>query len=167
LIKKIAYSQSLEEVLPQYYILGGQAYLKDSIEQAKTELFEDSPELKNQTIEMQINRIKRYQQIVTKIKKKYKSRCQVDGCGFTFLMKNNEHYCEAHHLIPLSEGGSQLEDNIVILCANHHRMFHFSKEISIGEKEDSIRIINLNGDELIIHYELSQSTSTSSKNISL
>ena len=37
-------------------------------------------------------------------------------CGF-----ENEHALEEHHIIPRSLGGTDDEDNIVLLCANCHR----------------------------------------------
>ena len=33
-------------------------------------------------------------------------------------------YLETHHVIPLSEGGSDTQRNVAALCANHHREAH-------------------------------------------
>lgn len=33
---------------------------------------------------------------------------------------------ETHHLQQLGQGGADNPDNIVVLCANHHRMFHYA-----------------------------------------
>lgn len=104
---------------------------------------EDDTNLKNDTVETIINRIKRHQQIVTKLKDKYNNHCQIDGCNFTFKKKNGGFYSEVHHLVPLSQGGSQGEDNVVILCPNHHRMFHFAY-VEIGELKNSCRKIKIN-----------------------
>jgi predicted restriction endonuclease len=40
--------------------------------------------------------------------------CQL--CGF-------DRYVEWAHLIPRSDGGTVISDNIAILCPNHHRLF--------------------------------------------
>lgn len=88
----------------------------------------------NETIEIKINRIKRYQQVINKLKEKYNNKCQIEGCNFSFKKKNGGYYSEGHHLKLLSEGGSQDENNVVILCPNHHRMFHYA-DINIENKK--------------------------------
>jgi len=35
-------------------------------------------------------------------------------------------YLETHHIIPLGEGGSDTEQNVIALCPNDHRVAHFS-----------------------------------------
>lgn len=114
-------------------------------------LQEDDTGLSNETIEMKINRIKRYQKVVNKLKSKYKNECQVEGCGFTFKKKNGDYYSEGHHLELLSEGGSQDESNVVILCPNHHRMFHYT-DIDIQERVNNKRKVIINGEEEFIVY---------------
>ena len=71
--------------------------------------------------------------LVRLAKERSKGICQV--CGFDFAAvygKLGEGYCEVHHLNPLSERSDQdwdeglttsLED-VVVLCANCHRMVH-------------------------------------------
>lgn len=99
--------------------------------------------LKNISEEKMVRLIKRYRSIVDKKKMKCGYKCQI--CGQTFLMDNGKYYCEAHHLIPISEDGSQKSENVIILCANHHRMFHYAKNnISITE-ENGEKIISIDG----------------------
>lgn len=99
--------------------------------------------LKNITEEKLVRLVKRYRNIVNKKKMECGCRCQI--CGLTFLMDNGSYYCEAHHLIPISEDGSQGSENVIILCANHHRMFHYAKNnISIREQNGE-RIISIDG----------------------
>jgi hypothetical protein len=43
----------------------------------------------------------------------------------SFVKENGRKYSEAHHVIPLSENGSDETDNIMCLCANHHRQMHY------------------------------------------
>lgn len=116
------------------------------------ELIEDNLELKNETTTKQITLIKRYQTIVSTIKHKYYSKCQIKDCQYTFAKKDGEYYSEGHHLKPLSRGGLQDENNVVILCANHHRMFHFAK-IEIYERIGNLRKIKINEEEKFIEYK--------------
>ncbi len=116
------------------------------------ELFQDNRELKNETIERKIKAIKRYKEIIDRLKARYSSKCQIENCEFTFKKKNGGNYSEGHHLVPLSQGGSQNEDNVVILCANHHSMFHYA-DVEIKEKEGAFRIVVINGKELKIKYQ--------------
>lgn len=108
--------------------------------------------IENETKEVKIKLIKRYKNIVTKIKNKYDSKCQLESCGFTFTKENGENYSEAHHLLPLSENGSQNESNVVVLCPNHHRMFHFCS-LKIGNIKGQIRYVEINGIKEKIIYK--------------
>ena len=42
-----------------------------------------------------------------------------------FVMGNRNIYLETHHIIPLSEKGSDDVNNVIALCPNHHREAHF------------------------------------------
>ena len=54
-------------------------------------------------------------------------RCEY--CGATsFVKPNGEFYLEAHHLLALSEDGPDTPENVVALCANHHREAHYGRE---------------------------------------
>jgi len=141
----------LEEYLPIYKIADEpEKASSDEVEgiellELKKHFSEDmEPEvLKNITEEKLVRLVKRYRNIVNKKKKECGYRCQI--CGLTFLMDNGNYYCEAHHLIPISEDGSQGSENVIILCANHHRMFHYAKNnISIRE-ENGEKIISIDG----------------------
>lgn len=112
---------------------------------------EDHKELVNETKEVILNRIIRYQKIVSNLKSKYKNKCQIEGCNFTFKKKNGEYYSEGHHVEFLAKGGSQEESNVVILCPNHHRMFHYA-DVEIFERENERRKVSINGDEKYILY---------------
>jgi 5-methylcytosine-specific restriction enzyme A len=41
-----------------------------------------------------------------------------------FVMDDGRVFLETHHVIPLSEGGSDTKDNVVAICPNHHREAH-------------------------------------------
>lgn len=48
--------------------------------------------------------------------------CGVQG----FMTSDGGFYLETHHVIPLSENGSDHTSNVVAICANDHRMAHHS-----------------------------------------
>ena len=104
----------------------------------------DIPE--NETEEARIFRIKRYQNIVNRLKFECNYKCQI--CGDSFLMDNGKYYCEAHHIKLLSKGGTQSPENVLILCSNHHRMFHYAansiniSDIIDGKRTIEIKLIN-------------------------
>jgi predicted HNH restriction endonuclease len=107
----------------------------------------------NETQETIIKRIKRYKKIVDELKKKYNGYCQVENCEFTFSKIDGENYSEAHHLMSLAKGGSQNQENVAILCANHHRMFHYAK-VEIKEMQSKYkRRIFINNEELFLIYK--------------
>lgn len=43
------------------------------------------------------------------------TRCCYPRCKETITL-------DVHHIVPISEGGTNKENNLVVLCANHHRM---------------------------------------------
>ena len=99
----------------------------------------------NMRIERKNQLVWRDLQIVHRLKEKYNCRCQI--CGYSFQKNNGDYYCEAHHIVPVSENGSQSPDNVIILCANHHRMFHYASEsIVVGSLIDGVREITI-GDQ--------------------
>lgn len=51
-----------------------------------------------------------------------------EWCGQPgFKMQNDDVYLETHHIVPLSENGEDREENIAVLCPNHHREAHHGK----------------------------------------
>ncbi len=54
-----------------------------------------------------------------------RSNGNCEWCGAPgFAMANGELYLETHHILPLSQGGADSLENVVALCANHHREAH-------------------------------------------
>ena len=50
-----------------------------------------------------------------------------------------EEMVEAHHIIPFKKGGQVTEENIIMLCPNHHGMVHkLSKFIDMGDSKESM-----------------------------
>lgn len=59
---------------------------------------------------------------------------ECEWCGEPgFVMANGATYLETHHVQPLSEGGLDVEENVVALCPNHHREAHH------GERAEELR----------------------------
>lgn len=112
----------------------------------------DEIELGNISEEKIKREVKRYRKIVKILKQIYGCKCQL--CKQTFLMDNGDYYCEAHHIIPLSENGNQDSDNVILLCPNHHRMFHYAKNrITIGELINKKRIIYIDDARYEVDFE--------------
>jgi hypothetical protein len=75
--------------------------------------------------------------------------CQL--CGFTFRTTQGNDYAEAHHVIPVSEQKLDNPDNILVLCANHHRQMHYAAvEWPDGPKRPPVVLIN--GDRYPIRW---------------
>ncbi|MEZ4748446.1 MAG: HNH endonuclease signature motif containing protein, partial [Calditrichia bacterium] len=67
-------------------------------------------------------------------------------CGeIGFLTTDGMHYLETHHIIPLSEDGSDDELNVIALCPNHHRIAHYGKDKLSIQKSLTKKIIEIYG----------------------
>lgn len=69
-----------------------------------------------------------------KLKIYYKNKCQV--CKHNVAVN----YSEVHHIWPISEGGDDDFDNMIVLCPNHHVMFDLAM-IKFDEKNYSNVIV--------------------------
>ena len=45
-----------------------------------------------------------------------------------FLLGNGSHYLEAHHILELAEDGPDTIENVIALCASHHREAHYGEQ---------------------------------------
>jgi len=89
--------------------------------------------------------IGRNYRLTSLLKKKHNYECQI--CkelekGNIPREEKEKVEIEAHHLIPLEEGGDDVSDNIIIVCSKHHKMFH----------EKKLNFV-MHGDEIIITFE--------------
>ena len=145
----------LDDYLDTYLVINGipylfydsQAYDNDLIKPADIDdSFLHDLEEDLCTTHIELYKIKRYQAIVKFLKKKYDYRCQL--CGYSFKMDNGNYYCEAHHIKELSKGGSQNPSNVLILCPNHHRQFHYaSQQVVMSPSSCGVRKVIINGHE--------------------
>jgi len=64
--------------------------------------------------------------IVEYVKRKANGICQDCHQPAPFInKKTGEPYLEIHHIVPLSQGGSDTIDNVIALCPNCHRKRHY------------------------------------------
>lgn len=61
-------------------------------------------------------------------------RCEFCG-DLGFVALDGRIFLETHHVVPLSEGGLDRADNIVALCANHHREAHHGVRAQVIRRE--------------------------------
>ncbi|MFC3124328.1 HNH endonuclease [Pseudoroseomonas globiformis] len=55
-------------------------------------------------------------------------RCEVVGCVHpTFVSKDGQPYVEVHHIMPLSQGGPDVLNNLACVCPAHHREVHVGR----------------------------------------
>lgn len=114
-------------------------------------IFEDLnlEKLLQEQTEKVVKLFKRNLTLAKSLKELYEGKCQI--CGFTFKKENGENYSECHHLIPLGENGSDSLDNIIIVCANCHRMLHYAR-IEFRNIEENTRVFLINNEESTITY---------------
>lgn len=92
-----------------------------------------SVELKNAVPQVRSRVVKTIERgsIGEKVKKYNDYKCQVcEALGYnpcSFKKPNGECYVEAHHVEPVSSGkvGVLSAENIITVCANHHRQMHY------------------------------------------
>ncbi|TCN21084.1 HNH endonuclease [Mesobacillus foraminis] len=79
--------------------------------------------------------------IAQEYKRRTGFKCQVcEALGlnpYSFKKPNGEYYIETHHVIPVSElqAGSLSVDNLITVCANHHRQLHYG-DVQLIENTD-------------------------------
>ena len=68
----------------------------------------------------EVTRILRDNTVVKRLKLLHQYQCQI--CGYFIELPNGSRYAEAHHIRPLGgeHRGPDVEENILILCPNHH-----------------------------------------------
>lgn len=90
------------------------------------------------SIEAIVTRYERDRELVKLMKLLRGSQCQI--CNYSFKTIEGEDYCECHHLEHLSNNGLDVSKNILVLCANHHRQFHFGQVKILFHSTDRIDI---------------------------
>ena len=76
-------------------------------------------------------------------------RCQL--CNFTFRKADGEEYGECHHIEPVSQGGPDHEDNLLVLCPNHHKELHLATVAFPGGKSRPESVC-INGETIPVRW---------------
>lgn len=76
-------------------------------------------------VDTQISRIIRNTQVAKNVKERYNHQCQI--CGGVRWRNQDQPYAEAHHIHPLGANppGLDIEENVIVLCPNHHADFDY------------------------------------------
>ncbi len=61
--------------------------------------------------------------------------CEVCDSPAPFFKTNDIPYLEVHHILPLSDGGSDTVTNTVAVCPNCHMQFHYGKDSMVMRDE--------------------------------
>lgn len=78
----------------------------------------------------------------TNVLRRANGKCEL--CGqLGFSTENGGIYLETHHVIPLSEGGSDNVSNVAAVCPNHHREAHHGENRSEIKRELLERLATL------------------------
>lgn len=109
----------------------------DSIIARIAQLSRDEPPAE---VRRTIFRLKRNYQLVQALKRRFGFTCQVETCRFTFRTRRGRQYCEAAHVRPLHsrQAGLDVPENILILCANHHKMLDYGAMRVVSQIEVEI-----------------------------
>jgi len=109
---------------------------------------------KSKTTQIQTSRMIRDTAMIKKLKNDHEYKCQI--CENRILVdKNPKHYyAEGHHLEPLSLNKNStknvdIEENIIILCPNHH--IEFEKHVIAIDISDCETILHINGPKNKFH----------------
>jgi 5-methylcytosine-specific restriction enzyme A len=112
---------------------------------------------KERTVILKIKQ--RNKKAVKALKQLYNNRCQVSGSRLTFKKQDGTYYSEAHHLVPLGDGGADDPRNIIIVSPLIHKMLHYATvdnidltKIKQQPSGESYLNICINGEEMIITW---------------
>jgi predicted HNH restriction endonuclease len=144
---------AFEEII---HLLGTDDQIYNNIEIEITDSIDEIEklELKYQNASPQVKEVisKRIERggISSVFKKINNYKCKVcEALGhnpFSFKKTNGEFYVETHHINPVSNlvQGSLGISNLITVCANHHRQFHYGN-IKTVENTDDYLMINIDG----------------------
>ena len=115
--------------------------IKAELNKLNNEFNSSPPEKKEYTSD----RIERNQRVVALLKKLHPKKCQICETEH-FITKTKEKYSEIHHIVELSEGGSQATDNCLVICPTCHRKMHRAN-VDIRVENDNALEITINGEQ--------------------
>lgn len=86
-------------------------------------------------------------EVRSQVLRRAKGRCEYCGKS-VFVSFNGSIYLETHHIVPLSENGSDATSNVIALCPNHHKEAHFGIN-KVDLRESFIEIVTNNSNAAI------------------
>ncbi|WP_408916999.1 HNH endonuclease [Caldifermentibacillus hisashii] len=78
--------------------------------------------------------------------------CETLGLNpYSFKKRNGEYYIENHHVIPRAklESGSLSTNNLLTVCANHHRQIHYGN-VELLENTNDYFVYSIDGKNIKI-----------------
>lgn len=131
-------------------------YQQKTEEQALEELFSNdlSPAPTSEKVKIVSRVLRRNEKAVGSLKELYGGECQLTGKTYAFKKIDGRLYCEAHHLIPLGDGGADSPHNLIIVSPLIHRMFHCADVtgLDLSKIAENRLEIKINGDPFTIKW---------------
>lgn len=104
---------------------------------------------RNQNVEWSNSTSKRYYRdplLALYLKYLYEDACQIKGCKNKIKVEYG-YFTDTHHIIPRRDKGDDMSPNILVLCPNHHRLFHRAHVQNVRKEDDEI-VIEIGGKEI-------------------
>lgn len=144
-----------ENGLEEYYkeILGEEEIKSNVLKELLDEINNEMKNISTERKEIEVNKIFRNDTpIVNMLKKYYNYHCQFPDCDAKIQTKSGIDYVEVAHIIPVSEGGKSILNNLLVLCPNHHKEFDLGIREIIKHDDEKIEG-KLNGKYFIIKFK--------------
>ncbi|MGL4908856.1 MAG: HNH endonuclease [Bacteroidales bacterium] len=104
-----------------------------------------------------LKKYKRNNKSIALIKLLRNFECQI--CNKYILKKDGSRYIEAAHINPKHKKGMEIEENIILLCPNHHKEFDFGNLNIIEHTKETI-VFNLNEKNYTINLKITANNMT-------
>lgn len=124
-------------------------------EKSRDELIEELQKNRNfedEEVTVNVKKYKRNNKTIALIKLLRNFECQI--CNTFILKKDGSKYIEAAHINPKHKKGKEIEENIILLCPNHHKEFDYGDLNIIEHTKERIEFI-LNKQNYYINLKIS------------
>lgn len=124
-------------------------------EKDRNELIEELHKNRNfddEEVTVNVKKYKRNNKTIALIKLLRNFECQI--CKKFILKKDGSKYIEAAHINPKHTKGKEIEENIILLCPNHHKEFDYGNLNIIEHTKEKIEFI-LNEQNYHINLKIS------------
>ena len=127
---------------------------KSESQKDMTKLLDDLKNVKttdSEQVEVHGKVYKRDNKTIAQLKIVRGHKCQI--CGLTIKKKDGSLYIEAAHITPKKQKGTELPNNIILLCPNHHKEFDLGKK-EILKRDGEVLVVMLNESKYSIDLRL-------------